>query len=41
LTLEQTVALGFTINGLADMQEQLLRVEEELADAEPVGGSHG
>jgi hypothetical protein len=33
--------LGFALNGLADLTEQLLRVQEELADAEPVGGSHG
>jgi hypothetical protein len=41
LSAEQAVDLGFSINGLADMLEGLLRVEEELADAVPVGGSHG
>src|SRR5450631_4556510 len=33
-----SVDLGFALNGLADLTEQLLRVQEELADAVPVGG---
>jgi hypothetical protein len=36
-----SVDLGFAINGLADLTERHLRVQEELADAEPVGVSHG
>ena len=31
--------LGFCLNGLADLTEQLLRVEEELACAEPIGAN--
>ena len=34
---DDAVNLGFTVNGLAHMMEQLLQVEEELADAVPVG----
>jgi len=34
-----SVELGFSLNGLADLTEQLLRVEEELACAEPVGAN--
>jgi hypothetical protein len=41
LEYDPSVHLGFALNGLADLTEQLVRVQEELADAEPVGGSHG
>jgi hypothetical protein len=42
LTHDAMVDLGFTINGLADLAGQLLRVAvDDIADAEPVGASHG
>jgi hypothetical protein len=33
----RSIELGFAINGLADLTEQLLRVEADLAVCEPVG----